>query len=271
MRRECSVDAVNEKPLGKSTEAKWVCVCKHVFCLGVVQVLKCSVTWSPCAVEIISIPMLSLNTGVYLPCVHESSQKKFAALTQSASNTWRAAMIDQLLSGPVHTFTWEKPWSSGCAVSPSAGWHPALASWSRAVEQEAKFACPQLKPHSLSQEMYPKWRGCVCCTWYRCGSPLRFYVFIPVFFFFLTMMKDNACTRRNYASLKQDFDCDFDWGYIMMMVSCHLVLLSSHPPRSISLPLCPSSLGQSRFIQGFSHVVNQTRPQWNCIDWEECM
>lgn len=50
-------------------------------CVYVVQVLKLSVTCSLCAVEIILIPALSSNTGVYLPRVHEITQNKFAALT----------------------------------------------------------------------------------------------------------------------------------------------------------------------------------------------
>lgn len=44
--------------------------------LRAMQVLKLSVTCSLCAIEIILIPVLSSNTGVFLPRVHKITQKK---------------------------------------------------------------------------------------------------------------------------------------------------------------------------------------------------
>lgn len=159
VRRECSVDAVNEKPLGKLTEAKWICVCICVCCLWAVQVLKHSVTRSPCAVEIIVDTSVELkHRCLSPPCPWNFPEKVcgFDLKLASGGNKWKAATIYPWFSGPVQTFKCEKPWPSGCAVLPPAGWHPVLASWIRAAEQEAKSAWPQLfvwlklKPCSLS-------------------------------------------------------------------------------------------------------------------------
>lgn len=48
--------------------------------LRAMQVLKLSVTCSLCAIEIILIPVLSSNTGVFLPRVHKITQKKAGSL-----------------------------------------------------------------------------------------------------------------------------------------------------------------------------------------------
>lgn len=84
-----------EKPLGKSSKNCMYFVC----CLGAVQVLKLLMTCSLCSINIILIPMLSSNTGVYLPlcsydCLEEvaDSDLKLA----SEGNKWKAMMIDPM-------------------------------------------------------------------------------------------------------------------------------------------------------------------------------
>lgn len=217
-----------------------LCVC----CLWAVQVLKRSVTRSPCAVEII------LDTSVERkhrclspPCPWNFPEKVcgFDLKLASGGNKWKAATIHTWFSGPVQTFKREKPRPSGCAVLPPAGWHPVLASWIRAAEQEAKSAWPQLfvwlklKPCSLSPEMYPKWWECVCLTWYICGLFLRFSESLS----FLTMAKDNTCTRRNYALLKQDLARSL-WLWLRLYNDDGLLSFSAPLLSSASLHLSPS-------------------------------
>lgn len=88
--------------------------------------------------------------------------------------------------------------------------------------------------------------------------------FLSVTLLFMSFLLSNPNLDSNYSHFTV---CDFGCQYIMMIFSAIywaslLILLALSP----SFPP-----GQSRFILGFSHVVNQTRPRWNCIDWEECM
>lgn len=212
VRRECSVDAVNEKPLGKATEAKWICVCMHVCCLGVVQVLKRSVTWSTCAIEIISMPVLGSNTGVYLPLCPQKFPEEVCSFDP---NTWRAAMIDPSLSGPVGE---------------------ALIQWLCCVAFSWVAPCVSRKPslHVLSGSPTPSAKKCILNV---CPAPVTDVVhlwdFMYLYLSFFTMVKDNACTRGNYASLKQDLALSL-WLWLRLynddgLLSFTAPLLSSAP------------------------------------------
>lgn len=76
------VDAVNEKPLGKSTATKGICVCIYV--CGACKRCRCTNSRWPVAsvpFKIILIPVSSSHTGVYFPCVRKITRKNLAALT----------------------------------------------------------------------------------------------------------------------------------------------------------------------------------------------
>lgn len=121
VRRECSVDAVNEKPLGKSTETKCICLHICVRCLWAVQVLKLSVTCSLCAVKMILIPMLQVSISPALPRLH---RKKSAGLTWNLGVreiNERVGMIDPCFSGPVQRFLSEKALAR-CLCRATSSW-----------------------------------------------------------------------------------------------------------------------------------------------------